>query len=297
MKIGILPLFSKGFIDNGAWCRPFLQAVEAAGAESVWTVEHPIVAEDYEQLYSYSEDGKAPFQADTVMPDPLEWLGFAAGCTSTIKLGTGVLLLPLHSPIIIAKRIATLDALSNGRVLLGVGIGWQKEEFAAVSVPYNERGRRFDEGIDAVRALWRDDIASYDGTYYQFKRVHSDPKPANPNLVPLIIGGSTEVAARRAGRTGDGFFPHAISPDDFAKLIEVMKASANEAGRDPARIELTVSPSSYRFGSTLDLGVCKAYAEIGVTRIVSSAFEAGGTEPADMQRYIRRIQDEIVARL
>jgi probable F420-dependent oxidoreductase len=297
MKIGILPLFSKGFIDNGAWCRPFLQAVEAAGAESVWTVEHPIVAENYEQLYSYSEDGTAPFQPDTVMPDPLEWLSFAAGCTTSLKLGTGVLLLPLHSPIIIAKRVATLDALSAGRVLLGIGLGWQKEEFAAVSVPYNERGRRMDEAIDAVRALWRDSPATYDGKYYQFHRVYSDPKPANPNLVPLIIGGSTEVAARRAGRTGDGFFPHAISPDDFGKLIEIMKGAAKEAGRDPAGIELSVSPSSYRHGATLDLGICKAYADIGVTRLVGSAYESGGTGPADMERYVKRLQDEIVARL
>src|SRR5476651_229371 len=297
MKIGILPLFSKGFIDNGRWCKSFLETIDGIGVESVWTVEHPIVAEDYEQLYSYSQDGKAPFQADTVMPDPLEWLGFAAGCTTKIKLGTGVLLLPLHSPIIIAKRVATLDALSGGRVLLGIGLGWQKEEFAAVHVPYNERGRRLDEGIDACRALWRDDIASYDGKYYQFHRVHSDPKPANPNLVPLLIGGSTEVAARRAGRTGDGFFPHAISPDDFAKLIEIMKVSAKDAGRDASKIELTVSPSAYRFGSTLDLGIVRAYADLGVSRILVGAFEAGGTEPADIERFVKRVQDEVVARL
>ena len=130
-----------------ATAKPFLETVDRIGVESVWTVEHPIVAENYEKLYSYSEDGQAPFQPNTVMPDPLEWLGFAAGCTTNVKLGTGVLLLPLHSPIIIAKRVATLDALSGGRVLLGIGIGWQKEEFAAVHVPYNERGRRIDEGI------------------------------------------------------------------------------------------------------------------------------------------------------
>ena len=297
MKIGILPLFSKGFIDNGHWCKSFLETVDKIGVESVWTVEHPIVAENYEKLYSYSNDGSAPFTENTVMPDPLEWLGFAAGCTTNVKLGTGVLLLPLHSPIIIAKRIATLDALSGGRVLLGVGLGWQKEEFAAVSVPYNERGKRLDEGIDACRALWRDQVATYDGQYYQFHRVYSDPKPANPNLVPIIVGGSTEVAARRAGRVGDGFFPHAISPDDFAKLIETMKASAREHGRDPSKIELSVSPSAYKFGGTLDVGICRAYAQIGVTRLVASAFEAGGTEPADMERYVKRLQDEVIARI
>jgi probable F420-dependent oxidoreductase len=296
MKIGILPLFSKGFIDNGQWCKSFLETVDRIGVESVWTVEHPIVAENYEKLYSYSDDGSAPFTDSTVMPDPLEWLGFAAGCTKNVKLGTGVLLLPLHSPIIIAKRIATLDSLSGGRVLLGVGLGWQKEEFAAVSVPYNERGKRLDEGIDACRILWRDQAASYDGKYYQFYRVHSDPKPANPNL-PIIVGGSTEVAARRAGRTGDGFFPHAISPDAFAELIEIMKQSAKEAGRDPSKIELTVSPSAWKFGSTLDVGVVRAYAQIGVTRIIASAFEAGGSEPADVERYVKRLQDDVIAQL
>ncbi|HTJ64963.1 MAG TPA: LLM class F420-dependent oxidoreductase [Alphaproteobacteria bacterium] len=297
MKIGILPLFTKGFIDNQAWCKAFLRKIDTIGVESVWTVEHPIVAEDYEKLYSYSEDGQAPFTADTVMPDPLEWLGLAAGVTENVKLGTGVLLMPLHSPIILAKRVATLDSVSGGRVLLGVGIGWQKEEFAAAHVPYNERGRRFDEGIDACRILWRDEVATYNGQYYQFNRVRSDPKPANPNLVPLIIGGSTEVAARRAGRTGDGFFPHAISPDNFAKLIEVMNASAKEHGRDPSKIELSVSPTAYKFGASLDLGIVRAYADLGVSRIIVGAFEAGGTEPADMERFVKRVQDEVVARL
>ena len=266
MKIGILPFFQKGFIDNGAWIKPFLRAVERAGVESVWTVEHPVVAEDYEKLYSYSDDGQAPFTADTVMPDPLEWLGYAAAVTETLKLGTGVLLLP------------------------------QREEFAAVHVPYNERGKRLDEGIDAIRILWRDQIATYGGRYYQFNRVHSDPKPANPAGVPILIGGSTDVAARRAGRVGDGFFPHAISPEEFGLRIETMRSAAKEAGRNPDDIELTVSPSSWKFGSSLDLGVIRAYADLGVSRMIISAYEAGGTEPADIERLIKRHQ-ELLAQL
>src|ERR1700742_490765 len=118
MKLGISPIMRKGFA-NPAWTRAFLLMIEAAGLESVWTVEHPIVAEDCEKLYSYSEDGTPPFHPDLEMCDPLEWLGFAAGVTEKLKLGTGVVLLPLHAPIILAKRIATLDALSGGRVLLG----------------------------------------------------------------------------------------------------------------------------------------------------------------------------------
>jgi probable F420-dependent oxidoreductase len=291
VKIGILPFFESGFIDNPDWVKPFLQTVERAGVESVWQVEHPIVAEDYEPLYSYSADGQAPFRPETVMPDPLEWLGYAAGVTETLKLGTGVLLLPLHSPIIIAKRIATLDSLARGRVLLGVGMGWQKEEYAAVNVPYGERGKRLDEGIEAVRILWRDQIASYDGQYYQFHRVHSDPKPAKPSGVPILIGGSTDVAARRAARLGDGFFPHAISPDDFGLRLETMRKEAQAIGRDPSEIELTVSPASWKHGGSLDIGVLRAYAQLGVARFIISSYEAEGREPADIERLVMRHRD------
>jgi len=188
-----------------------------------------------------------------------------------------------------------LDSLSGGRVLLGVGLGWQREEFAAVSVPYNERGKRLDEGIEAVRILWRDDVATFNGQHYQFNRVHSDPKPTNRS-VPILVGGSTDIAARRAGRLGDGFFPHAISPDDFALRLETMRRAAKEAGRDPAEIELTVSPASWKHGGSLDLGVLRAYAQIGVSRFIVSAYEAEGREPADIERLVNRHRD-LIARI
>jgi probable F420-dependent oxidoreductase len=296
MKLGITPLMRKGFA-NPQWARSFLRMAEAAGVESVWTVEHPIVAENCEKLYSYSDDGTPPFHPDLEMCDPLEWLAFAAGVTDRLKLGTGVLLLPLHAPIILAKRVATLDALSGGRVLLGVGIGWQKEEYAAARIPYEERGKRLDDGIAAVRALWNHSPASYHGPYYDFERVHSDPKPHQKGGVPILIGGSTDVAARRAGRLGDGFYPHAISPDDFALRIETMRTAAKEAGRDPDAIELTVSPSAWKFGATRDFHVVKAYADLGVTRILMLADEAMSTDVGDIERYIKTCQDEVISRL
>jgi probable F420-dependent oxidoreductase len=297
MKLGIIPLMQKGFTTNPVWARSFLQMIEAAGVESVWTVEHPIIAEDYEPLYPYSEDGRAPILSDTEMCDPLEWLAFAAGVTEKINLGTGVLLLPLHAPIILAKRVATLDALSAGRVRLGVGIGWQREEFVSVGIPYEERGKRIEEGIAAVRALWTQAPASYHGRFYNFTRVHSDPHPARPGGVPILIGGSTEIAARRAGRLGDGYFPHAISPDDFAKRIEVMNAAAREAGRDPAQVELTVSPSSWKFGASLDIGIVKAYADLGVSRVIAVAHEAMSTDLGQIERFVKKCLDEVIARV
>jgi probable F420-dependent oxidoreductase len=296
MKFGIIPLMQKGFTTNPAWARPFLQMIEAAGVESVWTVEHPIVAENYEPLYSYSADGQAPFRPDTEMCDPLEWLGFAAGVTEKLRLGTGVVLLPLHAPIILAKRVATLDAVSGGRVELGVGSGWQREEYQSIGIPYEERGKRLDDGIAALRALWTESPATYHGQFYHFDRVHSDPKPAQARL-PILIGGSTDIAARRAGRIGDGFFPHAVSPDDFARLIGVMREAAVEAGRDPDGIELTVSPASWKFGASRDLGIMKAYADLGVTRLIAVAHEAMSTDLGDIERFVKTCRDEVFARL
>jgi probable F420-dependent oxidoreductase len=297
MKLGIIPLMQKGFTTNRAWARPFLKMIEAAGVESVWTVEHPIMAEDYEPLYSYTEDGRPPILPDTEMCDPLEWLAFAAAVTETVNLGTGVLLLPLHAPIILAKRVATLDALSGGRVRLGVGIGWQREEYVSIGIPYTERGQRIADGIAAVRALWTESPATYHGRFYDFAKVHSDPKPAQPGGVPILIGGSTDVAARRAGRLGDGFFPHAISPDEFAKRIETMNEAAKEAGRDPAEIELTFSPTSWKFGASLDLGIMKAYADLGVSRLICVAHEAMSTDIKDIERFVKTCRDTVIARL
>jgi probable F420-dependent oxidoreductase len=292
MKLGVIPTTRQGVMTNPAWVRAFVKTVEAAGLESLWTVEHPIVAENYERLYSYSADGSAPFNPETEMCDPLEWLAFAAGVSETLKLGTGVLLLPLHAPIILAKRAATLDALSGGRLILGVGMGWQREEYQTIGVPYEERGGRLDDGIAAVRALWTQSPATYHGKYYDFERVFSDPKPAQAAGVPIVIGGSTAFAARRAGRIGDGFFPHAISPDDFAARLETMRAAAKEAGRDPAAIELSVSPAAWEPDAWSERAVLRAYADLGVSRFVCSAGQAGGDDMTTVEAYLKaRLED------
>jgi len=291
MKLGIIPTTRKGVMTERRWVLGFLKTIEAAGVESVWTVEHPIVAENYERRYSYSADGSAPFNAETEMCDPLEWLAFAAAVTEKIKLGTGVLLLPLHAPIILAKRVATLDALSGGRVLLGVGMGWQIEEYQTIGVPYDERGPRLDDGIAAVRALWTQSPASHHGPHYRFEQVHSDPKPAQLGGVPIIIGGSTNLAARRAGRVADGYFPHAISPEDFGERIAVMRKAAVEAERDPDEIELTVSPGAWRPDAWSDRGVIRAYADLGVSRMVMSAAEVRSNDLGQVERLVKQRQE------
>ena len=231
------------------------------------------------------------------MPDPLEWHAFAAARTEKINLGTAVVIASQHSAAILAKRVATLDALSGGRVRLGVGIGWQKEEYEAIGVPYRDRGRRLDETIEAMRVLWRDDVATYHGRHVRFENVHMDARPANGRSVPILIGGSSEHAARRAGRLGDGWYPYVISPDDFAKGVETIGRAAAEAGRDASRIELTIWPASYDFTKGFDLDFVRSYTDAGADRVITSNVESQTTDIGKQRDFIRRYQDEILAKL
>ena len=296
MKLGVLPRFTQDAVDP-EWVVGFGAACEEMGVESVWGVEHVVVAQDYEPRYPYSEDGRMPGRPGTVMPDPLEWLTFLAASTTTVRLGTSVLVLTLHSPAVVAKRVATLDALSGGRTTLGVGIGWQVEEYAACGVPYSERGPRLDEYIDALRTLWREEYASFDGRFVRFDRVSSLPKPAQAGGVPIVVGGSSEAAARRAGTRGDGFFPYVVSPDDFAARVADVRTAAVGAGRDPDAIELTVWPTSWQVGAALDLDLARRYADAGAHRLVVSAQEAGGPGLEELRRFLGEYREQVLDRL
>src|SRR5436190_900860 len=158
---------------EGAGAVKASQAAEAAGFESVWTVEHVCYPDDYQSAYPYSADGKMPAVPSTPIPDPLIWLAYVASATSTLRLATGILILPERNPVVLAKELATLDHLSGGRVELGIGVGWLKEEFEALGIPWERRGARTDEYIAAMRALWASDGASYAGEFASFERVSS----------------------------------------------------------------------------------------------------------------------------
>lgn len=213
------------------------QAAEAAGFDSIWTVEHVLVPAGYQSTYPYDPSGKMPAPTEMDLPDPLIWLTWVAAHTSTLKLGTGILIVPQRHPAITAKEVATLDQLSGGRVILGVGAGWMEEEFNALNVPFADRGKRLDSYLHAMRALWLGGETDIDDDYLTFERAVSRPRP-EAGSVPIHIGGHTEVAARRAGRIGDGFFP---GKGDLPRLLQVMRQAAEEAGRDPELIEVTAT--------------------------------------------------------
>jgi probable F420-dependent oxidoreductase len=259
MKLGMM------FANIGASMSPegataVAQYAEQAGFESLWTVEHVVVPGGYESKYPYNRSGRMAGGEDAPIPDPLIWLAYVAAKTERIKLATGMLILPQRSPLITAKELSTLDVLSNGRVMLGVGIGWLREEFEAIGVPFEGRGKRAVEAIEAMRVLWSEDQPSYHGETVSFQDARMWPKPVH-RRIPVHLGGHGEVAARRAGRLADGFFPGRSNPDEVKPLLELMRRSAEESGRNPDAIELTL-------GARADRAFVEPLLELGVDRIV-----------------------------
>ena len=237
MKFGLRYCNTDKYAANTALAVELVQAGEEAGFESAWTVEHTVIPSGYESVYPYSESGKIAGGAeDLILPDPLIWMAHMAGATERIKFGTAILILPQHSPVVCAAQVAPLDYMSGGRALLGIGVGWLKEEFDAIGAPFERRGVRTDEYVAAMRALWANDCASFEGEFVQFRDTYCLPRPINGS-VPIIVGGDTDYAARRAGRLGDGYFPARDTPQE---RIDLARRTAEECGRDPDALEITM---------------------------------------------------------
>ncbi len=236
------------------------RAAEAAGFESIWTVEHAVVPVGYQSTYPYDKSGKMPLPDDMALPDPLIWLAYVAAVTTKIRLATGILILPQRHPIYVAKEVATLDVLSKGRMILGVGVGWLAEEFEALGLPFEDRASRTRECVDALRELWKPGPHSFEGKFFRWSPIESNPKPVQKS-VPIVVGGHTEIAARRAARYGDGFFPGVGDAQHLGALMKTVGEECAKIGRNPAEIELTcMAPAP-------DLDQVKRLRDAGVHRI------------------------------
>ena len=240
VKFALLPPYRTGAVAEPQWITRFAQHAEACGFDAVYTVEHAVVPVGYQSKYPYAPDGRMTLPDHADIPDPLDLLAYIAGKTSTLGLGTGLIVLPEHHPVQLAKRLATIDRLSGGRLLVGVGVGWLREELEALNVDPATRGKRTDECIEAMRVLWREEEPTHHGTFFSFTKACSHPKPVQPGGVPIHIGGHSEAAARRAGRLGDGFHPLGLAGGALSERIAQMRDAAQEAGRDPDAIEITL---------------------------------------------------------
>jgi probable F420-dependent oxidoreductase len=259
--------FALMYANAGPFCLPDMvthlaTTAERVGIESIWTVEHVVIPVGYESTYPYDPSGKIPAPNEMPIPDPLIWLAYAAAVTKTLRLATGIVILPQRHPLYAAKEVATLDVLSNGRLILGIGIGWLEEEFNALGIPFEERAGRTAETVRAMRSLWKDQAEPFKGKYFNWGKLESHPKPVQKPGVPIVVGGHTDLAARRAARYGDGFFPGVADDEKLAHLLGVMREECKKLGRDPSTIEVTSGRA------VPDADSVKRLTDLGVSRFV-----------------------------
>ncbi|MEW6269477.1 MAG: LLM class F420-dependent oxidoreductase [Thermodesulfobacteriota bacterium] len=260
MKIGI-PLF----MLRPEQIVPVAKRAEELGFESVWAPEHLVFPTRFESRYPYTEDGVPPINPATPLLDPLLVLAQIAAVTSRIRLGTNVYLPALRHPLHVARLGTTLDVLSGGRLSLGIGVGWLAEEFRAVGVDFARRGALTRECVAALRCLWTEAEPEFHGRTYSFGPVKFEPKPVQRPHPPLLVGGESNVALKRAAQIGDGWYGVRHTPESAAAMVARLRALRADAGRGTLPFEVTVGPSA----DSLDRDVVARFAEAGVDRLVS----------------------------
>lgn len=222
--------------------RAVASGAEAAGFSRLWVGEHVVMVERSGSRYPYNDAGEIPVPAQADWLDPFTCLTYAAAVSRSIGLATGILLLAEHNPVVVAKQAASLDLLSGGRLTLGVGVGWSREEFDALGVPFARRGARTDEYIAAMRALWREGPASFAGEFVSFDSVHVNPKPVRDGWLPVVAGGNTDRALARAGALADGWYGFNLADvAEASRCVDVIRASCQKAGRRFADLDLAAA--------------------------------------------------------
>ncbi len=270
MKVGLA--FASSIAIDGPETLELCRRAEAAGFESVWGGEHVVLPDSIASRYPYTEDGKIPAEPETPIPDPLIWLAFAAAAAPTLRLGTCILIVPQRNPLVLAKELATLDKLSGGRIELGLGVGWLREEFDALGVSWARRGARNDEYIAAMRALWQGPHAEFHGEFVDFEPATCSPRPVQDSI-PILVGGDTDAAIQRAVRIADGYFPGEGDADRLQGLIGRLRKAAESADRDPDSIEVNAMFGVQMADPVAGIEQMKS---LGVGRIMVPAFFFAG---------------------
>ncbi|HVW45203.1 MAG TPA: LLM class F420-dependent oxidoreductase [Amycolatopsis sp.] len=254
---------------------------EELGFESLWTGEHVLTPTVLRHDYP-SSTGKPPFASNSRFLDPMGTLSFLAGITSRVRLGTGVLVMPLHDPATLARAVTTVDVLSGGRLSLGIGVGWMREEFDATGQDFGNRGRRTDEMITLLDTLFREETPSFAGEFYTMPEVGFEPKPVQRPRPPLLIGGRSAAALRRVARDGDGWYGGLDSPAEVETVLAEVNRLRAGYGRADRPFEVTVITG---WGKGYDHGLVESYAAAGVDRVVVTPWARSGQAMEGVERF------------
>lgn len=285
MKLGLVPI-NIGIAD-AQQMTGLAQLAEQAGFESVWTFEHVIVPMDYQSKYPYNDTGKMGVAPETPFIDPLIALTAIAAATKTLRLATGVNILSQVNPLLLAKQVASLDVISNGRFMLGVGIGWLREEFVAMGVPFERRGARFDDYVQAMRKVWSGEVVEHQSEFLNWSGFKSYPLPVQKPF-PVIMGGSKGRIYERIARYGNGWFVPGTDAGAIAGQLAELKQVCAREGRNFGEIEITAM-----WPGQGGVDALKALADAGVHRAVVPLMALGGDPAAG----IGRIGDEVIGRI
>jgi probable F420-dependent oxidoreductase len=281
MKFGLHGINTGVCSDPDASAR-VARAAEAAGFDSVWTAEHVVLPDP--------QAPPSPAPPHTKLLDPAVALAYLAAQTSTIRLATGVIILPQRNPVVLAKELASVDRLSKGRLVFGLGAGYLKPEFQALGAPFADRGRRTDEYIEAIVALWTQEKPEYKGEYVAFGGVQAQPRPVQSPHPPIVVGGMSPAALRRAVRYANGWYGFALDHDATKRAVDGLRAAEQRLDRAPAlgRLEISITPPPR---AKLDLDAVHAYAALGVDRLV---LLNAGRNADDQVAALERAERELV---
>ena len=259
------------------------RAAEAAGFDSLWGGEHVVLPDP--------QAPPAPLGPTDRITDPVVTLAFLAGQTARVRLGTGIIILPQRNPLVLAKELATLDVLSGGRLTVGIGVGYLEAEFRALGVPFRDRGRATDEHLAAMRAIWGDGKPAYHGRFADFAGVDAHPKPVQRPHPPLVIGGHTPAAFRRAVEQGHGWYGFALDADATKRCLDGLQAAARQHPRPPTLgpLEISVTPRG-----RVDRDLARRFADLGVHRLIVTPPRAA--DAAGIVAFVETLAGEILAR-
>jgi probable F420-dependent oxidoreductase len=267
-----------GLLSNPEALAGVAQAAEMAGFDSIWAGEHHVLP-----------TSSARIPPTTPYLNVVVALTYVAAYTRTIRLGTGVLLLPQHQPLILAKELASLDVLSGGRLIVGIGVGWSEEEYEALGVPYHERGARADEYLAAIRTIWTEDKPAYHGRYVSFQDVVAYPHPVQQPTPPIVVGGRALAVLRRTIEQANGWYGYAMDLDETTALLAQLREAAQRYSRPAAlgELEISVAPRV-----PVDRDTARRFADLGVHRLIM--IPPRGMEPLALQQWVKTIGETLV---